>query len=155
MDVKFINPVLHAILHVLATMAKLEPKAGKPTLKTDQEALGDITGVMSMVGKQVRGSIAITFTEPVILDIAKRMLGEDKSKIDGMVIDLTGEITNMVTGVAKEKLEVHGYNFEMSLPTVIIGKNHLIAHRSKGPMVIIPFSTDSGKFYVEISFENL
>lgn len=48
MEAKFINPVLHSMVNVLSTMAKLEPKPEKPSLKKDDIALGEVTGIMSM-----------------------------------------------------------------------------------------------------------
>ena len=43
MDVRFINPVLETLMNVLGTMAKMEPKVGKPSLKQDQLAMGEVT----------------------------------------------------------------------------------------------------------------
>lgn len=153
MEAKFINPVLTSIINVLKTMAKLEPKPGKPTLKTDDKAKGDVTGIMSMVSKDVKGSLAISFTEPVALDIAKRMLNQEFTEINDMVADLTGEIANMVTGGAKALLEKDGYNFDMSLPTIVSGKDHTVTHKSDGPKIILPFTTDAGEFFIEVCFE--
>ncbi|MCK5454757.1 MAG: chemotaxis protein CheX, partial [Calditrichia bacterium] len=126
MEAKYINPVLEAMTNVLKTMAKVEPKQGKPALKESNKSHGDVTGIMTMVSDKVKGSLAITFTKPVILDIAKRMLGEDFTEINEMVTDLTGEITNMVTGGAKAIFESQGHDFNMSLPTVISGENHSV-----------------------------
>ena len=153
MDAKYINPVLEAMTNVLKTMAKVEPKQGKPALKKSNKSHGDVTGIMTMVSDKVKGSLAITFTKPVILDIAKRMLGEDFTEINEMVTDLTGELTNMVTGGAKAIFESQGYDFNMSLPTVISGEGHSVEHKSEGPTIILPFSLDSGEFFIEVCFE--
>lgn len=152
MDVKLINPVLEAMLEVLTVMAQLTPAHDKPSLKKGDSAYGDVTGIMSMVGKQAKGSIAITFTEPVILDIARRMLKREFSQIDDSVADLVGEIANMVTGGSKARLEGKGYEFEMSLPTVVRGKHHRVEHKAKGPTVVIPFRVEQGEFFVEVCF---
>ena len=81
MDVRLINPVLETMINVLSTMANLRPDVGKPSLKKDEIARGEVTGIMNMVSPQVRASLAITFTKPVILDIVQRMLGEDLQEI--------------------------------------------------------------------------
>lgn len=153
MDVKYINPVLQSMLNVLTTMARLQPKVGKPTLKTDQAARGDVSGIMTMESPQARGSMAITFTRPVICDIVKRMLGQDISEIDDTARDLTGEMTNMVVGGAKNILVNQGYEFSMSLPSVVSGKGHHVEHKYSGRTVLLPFKTDAGEFFVEICFE--
>ena len=153
MKVEFINPFLSAMLNVLKTMAMLEAQPDKPALKTSKVSFGDVTGLMGMAGKQTKGTLAITFTEPVILEIAKRMLGEEETKINDTVTDLVGEITNMVTGGAKKILSEKGYRFDMAIPSVIAGKDHVIHHKSKASIIVVPFHTDVGEFFIEICFE--
>lgn len=153
MKVEFINPFLEAILNVLKTMAKLDAKPCKPAIKTSEVAQGDVTGLMGMTGDQAIGTLAITFTEPVILEITKRMLGEEVTRIDDTVCDMVGEITNMVTGGAKRILSEHGYRFDMAIPSVVSGKNHVIHHSSRAPIILVPFNTQVGNFFIEICFE--
>ncbi len=154
MKAEFINPFLTAILNVLSTMAMLEAKPGKPTRKNNQVACGDVTGIIGMASDQTKGTMAITFTEPVILEITKRMLGEELTEIDETVSDMVGELTNMVTGGAKAVLSEKGYSFDMAIPSVISGKNHVISHKSKAPIVIVPFTSEAGDFFIEICFED-
>ena len=153
MNVEFVNPFLTAIINVLSTMARMEIKAGKPTIKKNEVACGDVTGIIGMASDQAKGTLAVTFTEPVILEITKRMLGEEVSSIDETVCDMVGEITNMVTGGAKSELSEKGYRFDMAIPSVIAGKDHIIHHKSKAPIIIVPFSTSAGDFFIEICFE--
>ena len=153
MDAKYINPILDSMVNVLKTMAKLDPKAGKLELKKNNSVNGDVTGVMTMVSDKVKGSLAITFTKPVILDIAKRMLNEEITEIDDTITDLTGELTNMVTGGAKAIFDQQGYDFNMSIPSVVSGKNHTVTHMSDGPTILLPFTTEAGLFFIEVSFE--
>ena len=153
MKVEFINPFLESIVNVLATMADLKASIGKPQRKEGDIASGDVTGLIGMASNEIKGSLAITFTSPAIIDIAKRMLGEDVREIDSTVTDLVGEITNMVTGGAKRLLAEQGYDFDMAIPAVVTGKDHHISHKSKGPKIQVPFSTLAGNFYLEICFE--
>ncbi|MCG6538160.1 MAG: chemotaxis protein CheX, partial [Syntrophales bacterium LBB04] len=62
-----------------------------------------------------------------------------------------GEITNMVSGVARKILEKNGLNITAAIPTVVSGRNHSILHVLGGPSIIIPFSTEAGSFVVDIS----
>lgn len=164
MEAQFINPVIASVLNVLTTMSHIEPRSGLPTRKkADDFVKGkNITGLMTMVGKKevianlgkrVSASIALTFSEQAILHIAKKMMPMDITKIDGIVIDLAGEIANMVLGGAKTELEEKGYIFQMSLPTIIIGTDYLIAHKIKSPIITVPFSMPEGNFYVEAGYE--
>ena len=72
---------------------------------------------------------------------------------DETVTDMVGEITNMVTGGAKNILSDSGHEFNMATPTVVHGKNHEICHNSKEKIIQIPFESKFGPFYVEVSFE--
>lgn len=153
MKAEFINPFLTAILNVLTTMARMEAKAGKPLVKENQAAKGDVTGLIGMTGTQAKGTLAISFTQPVIEEITRRMLGEEDATNAEMLADMAGEITNMVTGGAKRILSEKGYEFAMAIPSIVSGKGHTIRHQSKKPIVMIPFTTDAGDFFIEICFE--
>ena len=154
MDVRLINPVLETMVNVLSTMANVRPDVGKPSLKQNEIAMGDVTGIMSMVSPQVRASLAITFTKPVILDIVRRMLGEELQEIDDTARDLTGEMANMVVGGAKNLFAAQGYEFDMSTPSILVGKDHTIHHAFSGKTILLPFTAESGQFFVEICFED-
>ena len=153
MNVEFINPFLSAIINVLSTMARMDVNPGPPTIKKHEVACGDVTGIIGMASDQAKGTLAVTFSEKVIFEITKRMLGEEVTKVDETVCDMVGEITNMVTGGAKSELREKGYKFDMAIPSVIAGKDHIIRHKSKAPIVLVPFSTSAGDFFIEICFE--
>lgn len=153
MNVEFINPFLTSLSNVLTTMGGVECQIGKPALKSDKISRGDVTGIIGMASPQLKGSMAISFTEAVIIDIVEKMVGEKVTSIDDTVTDMVGELTNMTTGGAKNMLAENGYDFDMATPVVVSGKQHEITHKAKGKIVLIPFSTDAGQFFIELSFE--
>lgn len=150
MDIRFVNPMLDSIVNILTMMASMQPVAGKPSMKQGNNALGVVTGMIDLKGSQATVSTAISFTKPVALEITKRMLRTEPEDVNDMVQDLVGEISNMMAGGAKAKLEEQGFNFELSLPLVIAGDKHEIKHSVDGPIVLLPFKTDVGDFFVEI-----
>lgn len=149
MDVKIINPFLEGTISVLKTMAMTEPVAGKPYLKKDNQARGDVSGIIGFTGS-ARGSLAISFSKTAILKIVSNMIGEHHSEINGEVRDAVGEITNMISGVARKSLEAQGFIVQAAIPTIISGENHAILHVLGGPSIIIPFKTDAGPFFVDV-----
>lgn len=153
MNVEFINPFLTALLDVMKTMAQIELQPGHVELKEDTVARGDISGLIGMVGPQVKGSFSISFDEELGLKTYSNMLGEEAKEIDEQVTDMMGEITNMVTGGAKKLLAEKGYEFEMAKPAVVTGKEHKINHTINGPKLTMPFSSEYGNAVIEISFE--
>ncbi|ASK70456.1 chemotaxis protein CheX [Shewanella bicestrii] len=154
MNVNFINPFLQSLLNVISTMASMDLTPGKPQIKTDNLAKGDVSGLIGMVGPQTKGSLSITFEQKLALQIMQNMLGENPGKINEEVTDLVGEITNMVTGGAKNLLGQKGYEFEMATPMVVSGKGHTISHKANGTKIIMPFSSPFGNAFIEICFEN-
>jgi chemotaxis protein CheX len=155
MNVEFINPFLASLLNVISTMASMKLVPGKPQLKNHNLAKGDISGLMGMVGPKTKGSLSITFEQGLILEIMDKMLGEKPDFINDDVSDLVGEITNMVTGGAKNLLSDKGYDFDMATPAVVVGKNHSISHKAKGKKILIPFSHETGNAFIEICFEEI
>ena len=155
MNVNFINPVLNSMLNVLSTMAHIKPKVGSPKVKDKNEIIHgrNITGIMSMTGRKGNASVAITFSEAAILHIAKNMLPVESKTIDGAIIDLVGELANMVLGGAKSHLENGGFVFRLSLPTIILGSDYLIAHQTNAPIIKLPFTMPDGEFVIEAGYE--
>ena len=152
MNVKYINPLLEATMTVLSTMAMVEVTAGKPTVKKGSKPLGDVTGMIDLSGKHAQGSLAISFTAPAILDITEKMIGESLSSIDSTVVDVVGEITNMITGSAKRIYSDQGLEFELTLPSMLVGNDKPLNHTVKGEPVVLPFNTPAGEFFVEMCF---
>lgn len=154
MDAKLINPVLNTIVNVLSTMANVQASMGKPSLKEGQQALGAVTGIMNMVSPNVRASLAISFAQTTIFDIVKRILGEEITELGDTAKDMTGEMTNMVVGGAKNLYLEQGYDFDMSTPDILMGDDHLVQHACNGRTLLLPFTSESGEFFVEICFED-
>jgi chemotaxis protein CheX len=152
MDVKFINPFMAATVHVLDTLAHVKAQPGKPYLKKDKIARGDVTGVIGLTGK-ARGTVSVSFTEPCILAIVSSMFGEPFTTLNEEIRDAAGEISNMISGQARRQLEEDGLSLSAAIPTVVMGKNHSLSHFTKYPVVAIPFSTEHGEFTIEVSFE--
>ncbi|MBW2569822.1 MAG: chemotaxis protein CheX [Deltaproteobacteria bacterium] len=147
MDVRFINAFLEGTLNVMKTMAFVEPKPGKPYLKKDSLASGDVSGIIGLTGSAT-GSMALSFSEGSILKIVSNMLGEEITEINGDITDAVGEITNMVSGSARKDLEPLGLSISAAIPTVVSGKSHSIKHVLGGPSIIIPFEIEEDYYSI-------
>ena len=149
MKAEHINPFLKATVNVIQTMANTKVTPGKPEIKTGNLSWGDISGIIGVAGKQLKGHMVISFENSCIIGIVHGMLGEEYKTISKEVVDAVGEITNMICGGAKKDLSELGYAFDLAIPLMIQGKNVEITQLSKGPVYSIPFNTDKGKFVVE------
>ena len=153
MNVELINPFLTATVNVIKTMAFTDVKPGKPFIKKDSQATGDVSAVIGITG-QSEGSLSVSFTEPCICNIVSNMFGESITSVNHEVEDAVGEITNMISGDARRELSEKNIMLKAAIPSVITGTGHTIKHMTKGPVIVIPFSTDSGDFAVEVCFSS-
>ena len=78
------------------------------------------------------------------------MLGEAFTAVDDTIVDIVGEITNMISGNAKRIYSELGMDFALTLPSIIKGNEKPITHSIEGDPIVLPFSTEAGDFYVEL-----
>ncbi len=149
MDVNYINPFLQGTLDVLKKMAFITAIPGKPFVKKSTASAGDVSGIIGITG-DATGSLALSFTEPCICEIVNSMLGENHAAINAEIIDAVGELTNMISGSARNLMEKEGIKAFAAIPTVVHGKNHTINSIYNVPSIIIPFSTATGLFFVDV-----
>ncbi|NJB69335.1 chemotaxis protein CheX [Desulfobaculum xiamenense] len=150
-DVNIVNPFLASVIDVLGTMAKVQARPGKPFIKKDSTANGDVTGLIPLTGERP-GTVAVTFARRAALEIAGRMLGETFDEISEDVRDAVGEITNMISGQARQGLAAQGSSYRAGIPTVLSGPGHPITHCADGPILGLSFATMFGDVTVEVCF---
>lgn len=151
LDTNFVNPFLTATIHVLKVQANIEAKAGQIYLKDSKDhLLGDISGVIGIISETFNGSVVISFPEKTFLGVMSGMLGEEFTSISQDILDGAGEITNMIFGQAKIVLNDQGYGIKTALPSVVSGKDHTLQSVTKGTVVVVPFTSEIGNFFVEI-----
>ena len=153
MDAKIINPFLEAAMNVLKTMAMIEAAPGKPFLKKNDTAMGDVSGIIGITGA-AQGSMSISFESPCICSVVTNLFGVSVSEINDEVKDAVGEMTNMICGDARRRLEGAGISLQAGTPTVVAGKDHSITHIHTGPCLAVPFKTEKGKFVLEVAFND-
>ncbi len=154
MDVKYINPFINASVHTIQTMLGLTPERQNAFIKDDATAQGDVSGIIGFADKNISGSVALSFPTATALKIYELMMGEKVSRINSDVQDSVGELANIVTGTAKSEFSSLNVTFHISIPTVVVGKNHRITHKVGTPVVVIPFKLDDElEFTLEISMK--
>lgn len=155
MKIEYIQPFINATRKVLSTMASLDSKPMKPYLKNENEleALGDISSVIELTG-ECRGSIGLSFQTNCILKIASGMLGEVYQELDDEVADMVGELVNMISGDARRQLVKLGFSFSAGIPEIKKGNGHRIEHSVSERVIVIPFKTAAGDFFIETCFDS-
>jgi len=150
MKAEFINPFLIATKNVLETMCQTKVQAKSPKLKEGTFSYGEISGIIGMASSTIKGCMILSFSESCILHIVANMLYEDpQPAINDDIVDAVGELTNMISGGAKAILSKLHQKFDLSTPTMVVGKGIEISYYTDLPTIVIPFNTEHGDFVVE------
>lgn len=155
-DVDFINPFLSATVEVLKVLANVEAKgSGSIFMKKDTDLSGDISGIIGLVSESFTGNVIITFPQATFLNLMTKIYKESFTEITKENSDGAGEICNMIFGQAKIILNGQGYGMKTALPTIVIGKCHSFSSQSQGPIVVVPFESECGGFFIEIGISDI
>jgi len=145
---EYINPFIESVTTVFKTMLSLDVRRGALYIKDGFQPSLEITGVIGLSGI-AKGSVLLGVSKNVAMTATEILLGEKMTTIDHNVVDAVGELTNMIVGGAKAKLE--SLNMCMGLPTVVVGKNHTVVFPTGIRPIGIPFESDAGPFCLEVS----
>ncbi len=151
MRAEHINPFIGSLVNAFETMLSCEVRRGSLRLKNQgPAALYDISGVIGLSGKAV-GTVVVSLSKEVALKATSIMLMSEATDINDDVVDAVGELTNMIAGAAKAKLEE--YELSISLPSVVTGQDHLLRFSSEVTPICVPFETDWGPLVLEVGLE--
>ena len=147
MDVRFINPFVKSICNTFETMCRLPVTVGKPTVKAGSDPLTDVSGVIGFSG-DATGAVVLHFEFAIASKVATAFAGTPITPEHPDFADAIGELANMVAGGAKAHFE--GLTINISLPSVVVGKDHNVSATRNAPRLVIPCKTSAGEFQVEV-----
>jgi len=87
------------------------------------------------------------------LAITAGMLGVEENEFNEDVRDALGEIANMIAGSFKQHISKGGADIRLSTPSVITGKEYMVAARNPDDTLTLHFATDVDWFVVSVVFE--
>lgn len=148
-NIDYINPVIAGLEEAFSTMLSCKIERVGLGLMENNQALHPVSGIIGISGKGV-GTVVLSMSESVALKAASTMLMTDLTEIDDDVMDAVGEITNMVCGGAKAKLEQ--FQLHMSLPNVLCGQNCRLHFPQNSHPISIPFKCEWGPLALQIGF---
>ncbi len=147
MRADYINPFVTAVANTFQTMVGCETRRQALARKTGSSSRHEISGIIGLSGNVV-GTVVLNLSRELALHAAATMLMTNATRIDESVLDAVGELTNMIAGAAKGRLD--DYQLSISLPTVIIGRDHQIRFPSNVQPHFVPFETDWGPLTLEV-----
>jgi chemotaxis protein CheX len=107
----------------------------------------ELSGVIAIAGAR-SVMLAVKLSEQLAFAVAQNLIGAQPTAIDADVIDLVGELANMIAGSAKERL--NHQSLMLGLPTVITGKGHQVMFAKGMRTSTINFDCDAGTLQLEI-----
>jgi len=129
-------------------MLQCELTRGELSLCDRFQSQHEISGVIGLSGPKGSGTVVLSLNTNVAMCATGVLLAMEKDTVDEDVVDAIGELTNMVAGAAKSELEFLSMN--LSLPTVIMGKDMLMGFDKKIQPLVIPFECKWGELSLEI-----
>jgi chemotaxis protein CheX len=132
---------------VFATMCGWEMERGQCCSCEGFAPRHDISGIIGLTGP-IKATVVVSVDRDLVFGAAESFLGERPTSIGSDVVDLVGELANMIGGNAKERLGMP--NVVLGLPTVIAGSGHYVAYNSHMSIVMIPFECPQGALSIEL-----
>ena len=126
MNVQFLNPFSEAAYSVLEAEVGITPQRGKIALQRSAATADDVTVLISMVG-EVKGVVLYGLSERTAINLVSRILGQPFDAFDDLAQSGIGEIGNVITGQASNRIAAAGFEVNISTPTMILGKGTLIS----------------------------
>lgn len=140
-------PFIESAQAVFSMMLGCNLKAGECIRSGSFKSSHDISGIIGFSGA-LQGTVVISIDQEVAFSAAEAFLGERPTAINEEVVDMVGELANMIGGNAKERMTVAG--ILLGLPTVISGKGHSVSFEPGSHIEMIPFETPWGPMTIEI-----
>ncbi len=154
-NTELITPFISATHKTFENMLFMKVYRKEACIKRGYRMFGDISGVIGMSGKTT-GTAAVSLPAELAVKCIEQMLGEKvKGGIRNVAVhDGIGEIVNVIAGNARSILATTKYVFDVTLPTIISGKDHEIFHKKGIQCVVIQFETgDKAAFTLEICLQ--
>lgn len=153
MKAEYVNPFITATSEVFKTMVGIEPERGQLYVKDNEKLPYDISGIIGLAG-QASGFVVISMTEKLAFKVLENFLGETKTEVDEDVMDAIGEILNMIAGGAKQVFSKNGIRFKISIPNVVVGKNHMVGKQRNVKCIGMTFNVGEDTFVIEVALND-
>jgi len=143
----FTTPFIESTKSIFAKMLGWDVELGTTKKSNRFQSNHDISGIIGFSGA-LRGTIVIGLDQEFAFAAAEAFFGGKPTSVDADVIDMVGELANMIGGNAKERITITGVN--LGLPTVICGKGHRVSFDPGAQVELLPFSSPHGPLTIEV-----
>ncbi len=154
MKVEHVNAYISATKHLFDVMFSINHFERKIlATNTEPEGQYEVSAVIGVTGAY-SGIVVLSFTQAVAIKMVSQLAEENISTLDEDACDALGEMVNIIAGNANRELEKRGVGkLTISVPTVLVGKEHRVNNPKNVPYVCIGFETDLGQFAIHVSLD--
>lgn len=149
-DVRVINAIITSTTKVLQQFGCSTVTMGQALPHSpDAPLIGDISSVVDIQSQSFHGYLCISFEKASFLEVVSLMLMEEQTELTQDNQDAVGEINNIIFGNAKP--EITSYGIQMTVPRVLSGQQRIVPAPAGSAGMLIPFSTEKGRFYITVA----
>lgn len=153
LDETLARDLIAGVQTTLVMMFGVNAKPGDLRYEDESCVTGDVSGIVGMVQEKNEAVLVLTFKKETIFYIVSKMYKRPFQEIDKTIRDCVGELSNIIYGTLKKALNSRGFIFKPAIPNVIVGNDHSISNMFTGKSLVIPFSTEAGEFYIQITVQ--
>ena len=112
---RLVEALTQSTQSIFQTMCGFEMKPTGVKHAVTHRAQHELNGIISISGK-LKVTLVLSLSKQLAFNVVNAFLGAPVDSVNSEVIDVVGEMTNMICGNAKERLTIQGLS--LGLPTV-------------------------------------
>jgi chemotaxis protein CheX len=149
MNVRFLNPFVEAAIEVLKAEVGVLAQRGDLSLQHSAYTGTEVTVLIGVAG-QVRGVVLFGMDETTAKAVVSQILGQPFEEFDSLAQSGIGELGNVITGQASNRLAEAGFETQISPPTLVVGKGTLVSTLDFERLVV-PLKTELGEILIHLA----
>ena len=121
-----IDTIVNSTCMVFETTFGLSAKLREKKIVKRPFAQGDISGTVGLVQNHQEGNLVLSFPKETLFHILYQIYQIEFDELNKSAQDATAEVTNMIYGQIKVRLNENGHSLQMALPNIVLSDNHEI-----------------------------
>jgi CheY-specific phosphatase CheX len=153
MKAEHINAFIEATLETFQSMCNISFHRSGKVKKVGGEIVeaDDLMAICGLTG-DIKGAVMLTTPLDTGMKLVSAFLMEEITTVNCDLMDGWGELVNILAGAADAKID--DFKIDLSLPSVVLGKNARFYAKAGNPFVIVPMNIkDVGPFNLGVSME--
>ncbi len=149
---ELIEPISYSTIDVFSNYLKLDIREKSVITRDRLLPRFEISILLDIFFDDLEGKVVLNMSKKLALKIHEILLGEVVEDFNHSVKDAVAELTNMITGNAKNEFEKNGIYYKLSTPVVINCKDSAVMYARNMTFLSSVYWTSEGFFELSFSF---